>query len=246
MNRLCLFASFSAVAACAASSAVADYDVAPSVSASKQIVTNAFTDDTEDFVPNVRVFDYGFGEDPLSPFFAQDPGFHPQPGSGLPSGAAVSATVLSGLSYWNGTGTVNFGAVPAGETLRLAKGSGSLTITSSAPTGSLTIDAATPATGEFDQHLESTLLGLGTTDPSTGIYMTTLQLHDSAPGVGDSLPIFIVYNNGLDESLSDEAKVYLRDTFAPGTNLAPLPEPSAITSVLGAVWLLTVRRRRAR
>ena len=47
----------------------------------------------------------------------------------------------------------------------------------------------------------------------------------------------------LDDSVSDQAKTYIRDTFAPGTNLAPLPEPAALSLIAlpGAIFL---RRRR--
>jgi MYXO-CTERM domain-containing protein len=242
MNKLTVVASV-AIAAQTASIAMADYDVAPSVSSNK-IMTNAFTDDTQDFVPNVRVFDFAFGDDPLQPFFIQDPGFHPQPGSGLPPGSAVTVSVLSGLSYWNGTGNPSFGPVPAGETLKLEKGSGSLTVGASAPAGFLTIDASTPATGEFDQHLGSTLMGIAAADPSAGIYLTTFQLHESDASIAASPSIFIVYNNGLDDALVDDAKVCLRDNFAPGTNLAPLPEPASMSLLaLGAIPMLRRRRR---
>jgi hypothetical protein len=39
-------------------------------------VTDGFVDTTGTLVPNVRVFAYAFGEDPLIPFEIDDPGFN--------------------------------------------------------------------------------------------------------------------------------------------------------------------------
>src|SRR5882757_6218425 len=90
-----------AMLAGASTPVLADFDVSPGA-ASGHIVTNAFEDATSTFVSNVRVFHYGLGED--SPFFTQDPGFHPVAGSGLPTGTAITVSIGSPLKYWNGSG----------------------------------------------------------------------------------------------------------------------------------------------
>jgi hypothetical protein len=223
-------------------SARADFDVSPGA-AGGHITTNAFEDATETFVNNVRVFHYAF-DDPDNPFFTQDPGFHPLSGSGLPTGTTITASVNSPLTYWNGTGPVSFAGLPNGETLKLQKGTPSLTVGSTIPAGTLTI-ATTDASGEFDEHLESTLIGGGAANPTDGIYLTSLILNGSTPGAGDSEPMFLVYNNGLDDQAEIAAVTAVRDAFAPGSNLAGVPEPGSV-ALLGAVGLcLLARRRRA-
>lgn len=233
MNVRFAFVASVALSAVVNSMALADYDIAPSVSGG-QIMTNAFDDGTEDFVSNVRVFAYGFD----TPFSTEDPGFHPQPGSGFAGSAAVRIGAVTGLSYWNGAGSPNFGALPNGEALLLEFGSQNLTAGASAPAGTISL-GTTDAAGEFDKHLTSTLFGPGATDPTDGLYLIGLQL--TSDGLTSSQPFFVIYNTGDDEGLSDNALTYVRDTFAPGSNL--VPEPASL-SLAGLPILLGLMRRR--
>jgi hypothetical protein len=225
-----------------APAAVADFDVSPGAAAGR-VTTNAYEDATQTFVPDVRVFHYAF-DDPGNPFFTQDPGFHPLAGSGLPTGTTLTASVNAPLTYWGGAGAVAFGALPQGETLRLQKGTPSLTVGASAPAGALTISTV-DASGEFDEHLESTLIGSGG-DPTPGLYLTSIVLHGSTAGAGDSLPLYLIYNNGLDDAAETAAVLAVRDAFAPGSNLAGVPEPGGLAiGMLAGAGLLARRRRRA-
>ena len=106
------------------------------------------------------------------------------------------------------------------------------------PAGSLSIET-TDANGEFDEHLGSTLAGTGT--PAIGIYLFNGTLSGTG-GVQDSDPMYFLFNNGADEVAFLDAQVFVRDTFAPGTNL--VPEPSAIALLLVGIPI-TLRRRRA-
>ena len=235
-----------AALALAAPAVHADFDVSPSVSTG-QIVTGAFEDATDTYVPNVRIFGpYAFGEDPADPFFLQDPGFHPQPGTGFTAGQSVSASVITGLQYWNGTGPVSFGEVPGVENLRLSRGSSDLTVSTASdpvPAGSLTIEPSVGATGEFDDHLDSSLLGATNGDPAAGLYLVALGLSASGPDLDRSAPFYVLYNNGLSDAAGDRAAVYARDTFAPGTNLPGVPEPASL-GLIGLAGLTLLRRRR--
>ncbi len=236
-----------AALALAAPAVHADFDVSPSVSTG-QIVTGAFEDATDTYVPNVRIFGpYAFGEDPAAdPYFLQDPGFHPQPGTGFTAGQSVSASVITGLQYWNGTGPVTFDEVPGVETLRLSRGSSSLTISTASdpvPAGSLTIEPSVGPTGEFDDHLDSSLLGSTNGDPAEGIYLVSLGLSATEPDLARSAPFYVLYNNGLSDAAADRAAIYTRDTFAPGTNLPGVPEPASL-GLIGLGGLALVRRAR--
>ena len=213
---------------------LADFDVSPAVVSGK-IVTNAFEDAASTTINNVRVFGYEFGEDPLDPFFAEDPGFHPLPGAGVPGRTTISAKSFSAISYWSGS---SFGALPAGESLDITRGSTTITLSASGFAGTIPIDT-TDVNGEFDQHLESTLKGVGLIDPSVGIYLFNLTL--SAPGLADSDPMYVLFNNGADGAEFDSAVAFARDQFAPGSTI--VPEPVALAGV-GLFALLMGRSRR--
>lgn len=222
-----------------------EFDVSPAVSGN-QIVTNAFQDALEIEVPNVRVFAYEFGEVPGQPFFLPDPGFHPLQGSGFAQGSRIGFAALGGMTFWDGTGSPSFGALPGGETLTLGFGSNSMTIGSIAPVPAGFFLGAVDENGEFDDHLDSLLTRGGGLDPTVGIYLLSMEVITDAQAVSPSLPIYILYNNGLDEELLDDARLFARDTFAPGSNLPEIPEPQT-AAIAGFGWMLTsifCRRRR--
>jgi hypothetical protein len=156
----------------------------------------------------------------------------------------VTVSATSGMSYWDGSGPVSFGAVPAGETLLLEKGSGSITVGNVAPPGSLTVSGSVPPDGEFDEHLSATLQGVGTSDPAAGIYLLTMELATNQPGVASSGPFWVLYNNGLDEGAGFAAVIFAHDTFAPNSNLAGVPEPSASSIAVLGCWTASGRHRR--
>ena len=241
MNRIrnIVFTTFTTMAAFSITTkALADFDIAPAVDGGK-IKTNAFEDATNTYVGNVRVFHYAFGD---GPFFAQDPGFHPQPGSGFGPGQQLSLSVATPLQYWNGIGSPSFGVLPSNESLKLQNGTPFLIIGSTAPGGTLNI-ATTDSFGEFDHHLSSTLTGSGINDPADGLYLTSFLLHNPGGTALDSLPFYVIYNNNLSEDIEAIATISVRDNFAPLTNVVGVPEPT-VTALLGIGGLLILRRRR--
>ena len=220
-----------------ASAALADFDVSPTVSGGT-IRTNAISDATGQFVTNVRVFNFAF-DDPSTPFFTQDPGFHTPIPSGFAGNVGVTVSPVGPLEYWSGTGSPAFGALPGGESLRLAFGITSATASGSGPTGSVFI-GNTDAAGDLHEHIESTLLAPTGQTPADGVYLVPLSL--TSPSYQSSQSFYALYNNGgLDVSVINAARQYVRDTLAPGSNLAP--EPSGLAVLLVAFGGLLARRR---
>lgn len=218
-----------------------DFDVSPEVVGGK-IVTNAFQDALEFEVKNVRVFAFEFGEDPLEPYFLEDPGFHPLPGSGFASGSLVGFNVAAPLQYWDGAGAPAFGALPAGETMSLAFGSSSVVAGSSVPSpAGFNFGLIDPA-GEFDDHLNNNLVNGSQLLPTQGIYLLSMVVTSSDTSLLASEPIYLLFANGEFEESLDEAREFVRDTFAPGSALPVVPEPSTV-GLIAVAALLGLRRR---
>lgn len=241
MMRNRLFVSF-VTAAVAGSAGAAwagggDYDVSPEV-VGGTIAVNAYFDEDELEVKNVRVFGYAFGEDPLlPPNELQDPGLHPLPGSGFAGGSQIGVVALSPLQYWDGAGAPSFAPAAAGTGLTYGFGSAAATVTGSAVPANVVRLGPVDGTGEFDDHLDTDI----TLSAAAGVYYFGARLDTTTPGVADSAPLYFAFAYGVDEEALDEAKLFLRDTFAPGTVLPVVPEPA--TAGLVAVGLLGVLGR---
>lgn len=220
------------------------FDVSPGMM-NGQLVTGGFIDDTQTFIPDVRVFGYEFGEkDPLQPFFSQDPGFNnfgQSNGGTFPANAELGFDVLNHLMVWDGNGDVTFGAVPNGTSLLLERGLSSIEVgnDNAMPLDGFLIDTSNADGGISDVHLDATLQNDGGTDPALGIYLVEMRITTSASGVADSDPFWLVYNTGLDEEAHEEAIDWVT------TNLVPEPGMGVLCSVGGLV-ALSVRRKRQR
>lgn len=226
-------------------------DVSPRVSGGR-IVTDGYEDATSTLLPNLRVFAYDFQEDSADPYFAGDPGFNAFSGSGLPAGSQLGFNVPGGsafglpatLAYWSGTGDVSFAAAPGGETLTLNFGSQNVTVGNS--TGDLTgfNFATVGAGGTVHRHLNTLLNGSDGNNapgdgvvPADGIYLVPMRLTSSDSSIADSLPLFMVFNNGLTEEQHDVAIDYVQ------TNVVPEPAVPALLAI-GGMGLLGRRHRR--
>lgn len=216
-------------AACATASAqsfaTTGSDIIPRV-VSGQMTTGAKDDrdPTGTEVVNVRVYPYYFQSNPDDPYFDQDPGFNAPAGSGLGASSTLSYNILSGLSYWDGTGPVTQTLPPANEAIQYKLGISSATVTGSSTAQPGFNLARVQANGAVHVHLNAFLFGPdGNADATDGvvatpgIYFVTLQAVDN--GVASSQPLYIVYDNGLPSSVLDQARVYSRNSFAPLTNL---------------------------
>lgn len=184
------------------------------------------------------VFGAEFGEaDPGQPYFGQDPGFLAEPGA-FPGGSLIGFNIRSGLRYWTGTG---FGDVPHGEILMVAKGSHSLTLSEVAQQGFYF--GVFDGEGGLHEHLEWQLSGPdgnpppgGMVAPTVGVYLVELELKTDLPGVANSDPIWLVFNNG-DEEAHEAAVNWIQETY--------LPEPTSLLLLaLGAFAMVGRRGRR--
>jgi hypothetical protein len=211
-----------------------------------RIHTAAFVDATSVELPNVRVFGYEFGEDADEPYFAQDPGFNAASGSGLPVGSQLLLNIVgadslglpANLSFWDGAGAVNFAPPPADESLTLNFGSQSCVADSSSGFVAGFNLQTVAASGAVHRHLNAFLNG-GASEPPLGVYLLSLELASSADEIEESLPFYIVYNNGLSEDAHDMALGWVQDNLV-------VPEPSSTLLITVATLAIGGNCRRQR
>jgi hypothetical protein len=229
-------------------------DFAPRVQGG-QVVTGGLDDANNAFYPDLRVFNFAFGEDdPTQPYFDGDPGFRAEPTPGFPltgftPGKHLHFDILSGapfglpatLTYWDGIGSPHFGLAPNSETLRLDLAGGLADAT--AGSGNAFIpgynNGTFDSTGDLHVHLATFIQGSGGNNPANGIYMAILGLSTDMPGIGAAKPAFVLWDNGLgDGQQLVDATNYVQATF--------VPEPSSILPawVGGAALGFTIWRKR--
>lgn len=216
------------------------YDVSPEI-VGGVIKVNAYFDDADFEVKNVRVFGYEFGEDPiLPPNKLADPGIHPLPGSGFAENSQIGILALSTLQYWNGVGSPSFAPAGTGTSMSYAFGSSSATVDGTTIPPSAVLVGPVDASGEFDDHLDTEI----TLAAPAGIYYFGVRLNTTMSGMADSDSLFFVFAYDADDEALDDAKVFIRDNFAPGSVLPVVPEPSA-AALAGLAAVTLIRRRRS-
>ncbi len=220
------------------------FDIAPYL-IDGELVTGGLTHgvDPEVFEPPISVYGYGFGEggDPYNP---SDPGVNQQAGVGnLPVGATLSYDIRSSLLYWDGTGEVAFGD-PGQAEIVLLMGSQTRTLTGdSGPQGGVFIQNVL-SDGSLHKHFTTSLYaaagagnipGIGDptfVEPPHGMYAFQIELELTDTGeTYTSEPLWMVFNNGLDEHAHEEA-------------MAHVPEPASMFLLAGGATALLRRRRR--
>lgn len=204
------------------------------------IVSNGWNDDEAEFVPGERVFGLEFGEVPGSPYFATDPGFNVQDGSGFAPGSQVGFRLLDTLGYWDGTGAVAFSAPASGESMEFYSGPVSRSLDGTSFDGSdAFVGPVVDSEGGTHFHLNTEIFGSDGDDdpaPAAGVYLIQMALLNSAV-TGASDPVFVLFNNGLNEQLHGESIEWVE------ANLVPEPTAAALLAGLGGLALMRRRHR---
>jgi hypothetical protein len=239
-----------------AASARSHEDVVPYMVGS-QIVTGGHDDVSGANNLTQRVFGYDFGEEIGDPYVIGDPGFNNGsfavgvfPNDGLLPADGTNYTlgfdVVTNLLYWDGAGGVSFVAAPDDVSLGLNKGSFTVLVDALGPSGTVPSIGVVPEIadtgfGRIHQHLESQLHFIDGTNPADpnapdGIYLVGLQLKLPGSRLADSDPIYVVYNNGLDEAVHDAAIEWVEAHL--------VPEPATWVLALAGAFALAAAGRR--
>lgn len=191
-------------------------DVRPAI-VNSRVVTQSIDDETDETLTSVRVFSYSFQEDPIEPYFLNDPGFNAVFGSGLTQGTQLNFSVLSNLRYWNGTGAAGFGETVGQARLRINRASTNVFVTGSSPAQNGFAIANVSSGGVMHAHL-NTFLEDPTGTPATGIYFAAIDVGNTAAGIARSLPVYLLFNNGAAPAAFTRARSYVAQPFAGDVN----------------------------
>ena len=142
-------------------------------------------------------------------FSADEPGFDSEPGT-FPVGASVGFNMLDALKRWNGHGFDPL--APTTQETMIVSYLQQIRETGSGFVSGFEIPVA--ADGSWHRHLIFTLNGPGTNDPGEGIYLLELGLYSTSPSVGESYPVYIVFNVA-DEPEHEPTLEWVRENLAP-------------------------------
>ncbi|TWT73569.1 hypothetical protein Pla123a_39050 [Posidoniimonas polymericola] len=178
-------------------------------------------------VTGQRVYGAELGE--ILPNEVDEPGFDSDPGT-FPAGSSVGFAFVDSLRVWDG---IDFDEI-APLTMSTQFGSSLGPVTTPSTPGVVEGFALNVAAdGSWHRHLDYLL-----NPPATnGVYLLSLKLGSSDPTIGDSEPLYLVFNQNVDESVHDAAIDYVK------ARVAGIPEPASVVllAVLGAA--LGKRRR---
>lgn len=217
------------------------FDIKPQSVSGGLIFTGAHDDASQDEITNVQTYGYYFNNVD-NPYFDQDPGVNAASGSGLQSvgaapgfaGPILSFSILSSVTYWDGTGPVTQLPMPGDASLVYNLGASSRVLDgSSGAQSGFNLGTVNVSNGTFHKHLNAYLFGNHGTggnpipdDPipaPAGIYFVTLMFTDTGGnGTASTKPLYLVYDNGLSSDAEDQARLYIRNVYTPLTNLPRL------------------------
>jgi hypothetical protein len=230
----------------------AEFDFEPTVQNGRVAV--AGHDDEADLnVPSLRIASYAFGEVAFDPFNLTDPGFNTLGGTPFTPGSSLRLVPRLidgvGLRYWNGSGEAAFNAAPSEVTIDLA-GSPTRFITYGADGVSVSgsfdsslLIGTFSNTGALHVHLTSSIFTNRRQYDSNGsplliaggAYLVSFELANAGTGVSASEPLYVIYNNGLNDAEAEAAVA--------AANAVYVPEPAGL-AVLGGISAVLLRRRR--
>jgi hypothetical protein len=191
-------------------------------------------------VTNERVYGFEFGVD--STYTASDPGYDAIPGT-FPFPSTVGFNILGQLKVWDG---FDFDAV-ATPRIKIITPVAPFTTNTISPTTN-TVESGFSlnvlSTGEWHRHPVYELVdsaGASLSDPPLqfpGIYMLSLELKSSDPGITNSDPFYLVFNNGMPEVDHLAAEAFVN------ANVVPEPSTWAVLLMAGFGSAVAWKRRR--
>jgi len=169
----------------------------------------------------------------------------------LPPNAVATLDIIQGLgnrslSYWDGNGSVSFGATPDQEVLEVLDFLGSVSVLDGTAGATGINLGTTSASGVLHEHIDFGILGDGTGTPDAateGIYLVEAQVR--VAGLADpSDPLFIIFgtitpqNDAFIEAAIETAEGWVE------ANL--VPEPGSLMLLMaGLAGLVATGRKRA-
>lgn len=178
-----------------------------------RIVTGSISEGTPGtpIEEEVRVFGAELGEDVQFPFSTSEPGIQALAGDET-AGMVYTFSITDALGAWNGNGFDD-----AVETMLIEFGPASVT------TGAGFVDGFSfngLPDGLLHDHFDFTLQGgspLAGTDPQPGVYLLGLTMRGVNGNVvyEPSLPFWIVFNLGQDETTHDAASDWVENNLVP-------------------------------
>ncbi len=218
------------------------YDISPCFQDGK-LVTGGLDHEGNHVAAPITVYGYDFGEDPYDPYNPTDPGVNQSEGTGnLPVGALIQYNICSSLLYWDGNGEVNFGLPVENTYLTLTMGTRVKTLTGTSGYQSGTLIQTVATGGVVHKHFVTSLFDApgvsnsprdtGYTPPTEGIYAFSLELTmtmDDTTYTSD--PVWVVFNNGMEEEIHEAAMNYF------------VPEPASLLVLMYGGFVLQLKRK---
>jgi hypothetical protein len=186
------------------------------------LVTGAISEDGLTTEQGVRVFGAELGE--LLPDFSDEPGIQGIDGT-FAAGERFGISIRRAVRAWNGT---DFTTVSTSRfQLDFGPQSMASALTDDVVSG---IELAADSEGGIHDHPTFTLL-----DPASGIYLLELSVSSMSGTYGETLPFWVVFNNGESEEAHEASIEWVENNL--------VPTPGAMT-LLGVGLLAMGRRRR--
>lgn len=157
------------------------------------------------------------------PNTTDEPGFDNLPGTFAP-GSLISFNILSELLQWDGAG---LHSTANGEIMEIALGPVAVTTsTGFVPGFALPVEDS----GEWHEHYEYTLLDGGRA-VSDGVFVLKMHLVSDEPGVGRSIPFWLVFNQNADEAIHDGVIEWVAANVVPAPGAVALLLPAALGAI---------------
>lgn len=168
------------------------------------------------------------------PFATDHPGFDSEPGT-FAITDRIGFNILSPLKLWNGSGYDVLDPLSQ-ETMEVSY---SPTLSAVTDTGfvagfDLPVEDSGEEAGSWHEHFDFLLNGSGG-NPGNGVYLLEMELYNTNSAISNSEPFWIVFDNGMGETVHEEAEEWVE------VNL--VPEPLTAMLLGGGMLFLRIRKK---